>query len=146
MRTSVIKIKEKLDKLDLNEDNSVVIGSGIMNALGLRASADIDVVVDDQTYRRLLAGGAFSRERVRGKELLTDDIFEIGTSWPVIEKDWNYSSLLSVSTVIGGVRYITAEFLLDAKRSWLQGDHVREKDINDVRLLERYCDQRNEST
>ena len=37
-------IKEKLEKMRLTPGNSIVISSGILNALGLRESKDIDDV------------------------------------------------------------------------------------------------------
>jgi len=39
-----MEIKNKIIKLGLNSENAVVIGSGILNALNLRESKDIDDV------------------------------------------------------------------------------------------------------
>ena len=43
-----MEIKNKLIELGLNSENAVVIGSGILNALNLRESKDIDVVVTEE--------------------------------------------------------------------------------------------------
>lgn len=134
----MINFKQRLDEYGLNTDNSVVIGSGVMNALGLRESADIDVVVNPETYERLRTEASFVPEVVRGKTLLTGGVFEIGTSWPVLGRDWDYRALLSVSMVIEDVRYITAQFLREAKRSWIHEAEGRDKDVVDVRILEKY--------
>lgn len=34
--------------------------------------------------------------------------------------------------------YISLDFLLRVKQSWLQDDDVRQKDIDDVKLIEAY--------
>lgn len=43
-------IEVELNNLGLNSDNAVVIGSGILNALNLRESGDIDVIVTKEKY------------------------------------------------------------------------------------------------
>ena len=131
-------IKGKLDELGLNPHNAVVIGSGILNALNLRESKDIDVVVTEETYKELSDNGRFEKEQNHGREILTDDLFEIGTSWTVVGKAWKFEDLLSHSTIISGVRYHTVEFLLDAKRRWIADGEGRQKDIDDVKLMEQY--------
>ena len=45
--------RSKLTDIGLTQYNSVVIGSGILSALNLRASNDIDIVVPDTEYSRL---------------------------------------------------------------------------------------------
>jgi len=134
----MIKIKSKLDELGLNPDNAVIFGSGILNALNIRASKDVDVVVTEEKYKELCNNSRFEKEENHGREILTDDLFEIGTSWTVVGKTWRFESLLNHSTIIDGVRYHKVEFLLDAKRRWLADGDIRQKDIDDVKLMENY--------
>lgn len=133
-----MEIKNKLNELGLNSENAVVIGSGILNALNLRESKDIDVVVTDEKYKELSADSRFRKEQNHGHEILTDDLFEIGTSWTVVGRNWKFDDLLNHSTMIDGVRYNTVEFLLDAKRHWIADGEGRQKDIDDVKLMEQY--------
>lgn len=70
--------------------------------------------------------------------MLTDNLFEIGTSWTVVGKAWRFNDLLDYSTIIDGVRYNTVEFLRDAKRRWIADGEGRQKDIDDVKLMEQY--------
>lgn len=130
--------KNKLATLGLNSRNSVVIGSGILNALGIRKSNDIDVVVDEAMYTRLRGDGRFREEQHYGRSVLVDDSFEVGTSWGVLEKDQTLSDLIKRSAIIDDVRYMTLDFLLAVKKSWLQDDDVRQMDIDDVKLIEEY--------
>lgn len=131
--------KEELEKIGLNPDNSVVIGSGILSALGIRESKDIDLVVDQENYNRLKSDGHFKKETNHvGTEILTDDVFEIGVGWNVLGKNWMFNDFLDKSEIINGVRYHTLEFLLEVKRSWLKDSDVRQKDFDDVKLIEDY--------
>ena len=130
--------RSKLTDIGLTPDNSVVIGSGILSALNLRASNDIDVVVPEVEYLRLANNQQFTKSQNHGREILVDELFEIGTGWGVLGKNQTFDELQKQSLVIGGVRYITIEFLLAVKKSWLQDDDVRQKDIDDVELIENY--------
>jgi len=60
------------------------------------------------------------------------------TDWTVLGETWTFDNLLEHSVVIDGVRYNTVQFLLDTKRSWLADKDVRQKDIDDVQLMETY--------
>lgn len=133
-----MNIKSKLDELGLNPDNSVIIGSGILSALDLREGKDIDVVVTEDKYKELADNSRFKKEQNHGREILVDDLFEIGTSWTVVGKTWKFNDLLSHSTIVDGVRYNTIEFLLDVKRRWIADGEGRQKDIDDVKLMEQY--------
>lgn len=133
--------KSKLTDIGLTQDNSVVIGSGIFSALNLRASNDIDVVVPEADYSRLADKKQFSKSQNHGREILADELFEIGTGWGVLGKNQTFNDLQKQSVVIDGVRYITIEFLLAVKKSWLQDDDVRQKDIDDVELIEKYLSE-----
>ncbi len=134
--------KNELTRVGLNSNNAVVIGSGILDALNLRESGDIDIVVTEEKYKELLSDSSFRKIKKRGKELITDGLLEIETSWTVIGKTWKFNDLLNYSIVIEGVRYNTIQFLLDAKRSWIANGTGRKKDIDDVRLIEQYFDRR----
>lgn len=134
--------RSKLTDIGLTQDNSVVIGSGILSALSLRASNDIDVVVPEAEYSRLADDQQFTKSQNHGREILADELFEIGTSWGVLGKSQTFDDLQKQSVVIDDVRYITIEFLLVVKKSWLQDDDVRQKDIDDVELIEKYLKER----
>ena len=131
-------ILTKLNELNLNPDNSVVNGSGVLNALGIRLSGDVDLVVPVTVYSELEQTDRFNRGQSYGREVLTDGLLEIGTSWEVLGKDQTYDDLAQNSLIIAGVRYTSLDFLLAVKRSWLDGDDVRQKDIDDVELIEKY--------
>lgn len=110
-----MNILASLNEVGLNADNSVVIGSGILNELGLRQSNDIDLVVTPDAYSKLEQDTRFTKKQIHGRQILTDELFEIGPNWVVLGKSQTFDDLLKQSTVIGGVRYVTVEFLLAAR-------------------------------
>ena len=135
-----LPLREKLAELGLDTRNSIVIGSGVMEALGIRRSGDVDLVVAAEAYERLKAEANFKEEIYRGRPILAGGRFEIGKSWEVLGSTGDLPELRRDSTVIGGVRYVSLEFLLRVKRSWLLDKDVRQKDRDDVELIERYLE------
>ena len=129
----MLNIQKKLNKYSLNSNNSVVVGSGILNALKLREINDIDILVEPETYNRLLKLPEFKIKNTSGLDMLTSDIFEIGTTLNVGNHSYNFEELFKNSIVIDKVRYITLEFLLDIKKQWL-----RDKDKKDIEIIEKY--------
>ena len=133
-----MNIKLKTEGIGLTSNNAVIIGSGILNALGLRPSKDIDVIVTEEKYKELSVDPNLKKGEIRGKEVLKDDLFEIGISWSVLSKTWSFNDLIGQSVIIDGIRYITIQFLLSVKKSWLTNGESRDKDIEDIKLIENY--------
>lgn len=133
-----MNIKSYLDKLKLDSSNSIVIGSGILNALNIRESNDIDLVVSEEEYARFLKDSNYKKINKHGNDVLTKDNIEISTCWIVLGENWTFDKLFHESIVINNVRYITIEFLFKVKKSWISNGEGREKDINDVKLIEKY--------
>ena len=134
-------MNEILQKLGLNPGNSVVIGSGILQALGIRKSKDIDLVVTQEAYNILKKSKKFDIKENHGRKILTNDLFEIGVEWYVLEKLYKFKDFLNDSIIIKDVRYITLDFLYRAKKGWLSQTDVRQKDIDDVKLMKQYLDK-----
>lgn len=131
--------KKHLSKYNLTPNNCVVIGSGILDAKGLRESHDIDVVVKEDVFNQLKNSGEFEVKKAHGRDNLIKDLYEICSNWNVLGKDYYYEDLLDESEEINGVRYITLYFLFRVKKSWTENDEVpREKDFKDIELIESY--------
>lgn len=119
-------------------ENTIIIGSGILEALGIRTSHDVDMVVDQETYETLEKTGEYQVDFVFGNNILHKDNFEIGTGWNVLGHNYTFSDLLPESVIVEGRRYNSLEFLLKVKKSWAAGDSPRQKDVDDVALIEKY--------
>lgn len=137
-------MNEELEKLGLDSGNSVVIGSGILQALEIRKSNDIDLVVKQGDYERLKRSRKFGIVENHGREILRNDKFEICTNWFVLGKSYEFESFEKDSVVIDNTRYITLDFLYRVKRSWLEQENVRQKDIEDVKLMVKYLKEKHD--
>lgn len=131
-------IKEVLSDIGLNSNNSVVIGSGILSALDIRNSKDIDVIVSNNMFDKLSRTRHFELQSSHGKDVLVSGDLEIRNSWSVLGENWNLERLVSQSVIIKGVRYITLDFLFRVKKDWAKGSSPRQKDNRDVELIRSY--------
>ena len=138
-------MKKVLQKFGLNPDNSVIIGSGILQALKIRKSNDTDLVVSREVYNRLKKSGNFTvkhnPEHKFGPEILKGDNLEIGVTWTELNTPHELEYFKKYSVIINGVRYINLDFLYKVKKEWLKQKSPRQKDIDDVKLIERFKDQ-----
>lgn len=77
-----------------------MIGSGILNALSIRNSNYIDVVVPKIEYLRLERKKNYTKTKNNGFEILSDGFFEIGTCWHVLEEYKFFKDLKRESVII----------------------------------------------
>lgn len=134
----MLDIRLKLKGIGVAPKEAIVIGSGIMNALHIRKSNDIDLVVVEKVFSRLQSSGKFGVKEVFGRPIIFDDLFEIGLGWNVLGRQWDFMDLYPRTKVVGGVRYVTLDFLLRIKEDWIRASIGRPKDVQDVRLIQDY--------
>ena len=139
----MLNFKKELSKLSLDETNCVVIGSGILNALGIRESHDIDVIVNEEVFEKL-KGNKDLKQIINEYDnpMLVNEKVEIALGWinnPNIS--FFYDDLLNsnCTTIIDEVRYLNLETILKIKKIW-----NREKDKKDVKLIEEYLKKNRE--
>lgn len=125
-------IVERVKELSLPLDQVVVIGSGILDALGLRKSGDVDLVVSAELFARLRQTEGWTAEVKHNAVVLLKDDVEVWEDWGISEEA-SFSSLYQNSALVGGVHFANPAFVLAWKKQ--QG---REKDARDIVLLEEY--------
>lgn len=125
-------IVERFQHLNLPASQCVVIGSGILDALNLRESDDIDLVVTEELFEQLRESRGW-REEIRNNEamLLKDDV-EVWLSWGSKGVP-NFHALYDECMVVEGVHFANPRFVIAQKR-----ESAREKDMRDIKLLEGY--------
>jgi len=129
-------IDERLREVGLSAERSIVIGSGLLDKLGIRIAEDIDLVVDDESFVSLGERTDLKRyEDDRGVHYQTNDgVIELWRTWGLPgEAERTYSELLPDTSVHDGVRYVTLDYL----KRWKQ-KKGREKDLRDMELIKRY--------
>lgn len=121
---------EMVDQLDLVSDYYVVIGGGVMEALGLRSTVDVDLVVSDDVYRYFRDTKHWQEyTQDNGKRILSHDGYNIMRSW----MGKNLRALKKHAFLYHEVSFMSVEDLIECKQ------HLgRAKDLADIKLLQRY--------
>ena len=129
-------IYREIEQLDLPAGEYVVLGSGVLAALGIRDIADVDLLVSPRLFNQLRERGweygtldydGRVRERITFGEAEAFKDFWYGDQNPAPEK------LIANATIIKGVPFLPLATLLEIK-------HVlnRPKDRSDIALIESY--------
>ncbi len=124
----VMNIKQKIAELHLVEGSYVVVGSGILGALGIRESSDIDLVVTEDTYQSIKQLGW--KQGLWGEHIVFQwDVFDIGNDWYGKKAE----DLLKKAQIIDDVPYLSLDDVYDWKK--MRG---LEKDNRDLALIDEY--------
>lgn len=126
-------IRDEILSLGLPEGSYVVVGGGILGALGIRESNDIDMIVSREVFAQLDNAG-WEHDKWEDQIVLKKGIFDIGTEWA----NKNVDVLLDEATVIEDIPYLGLSDLLAWKR-----ERARPKDLIDVKLITDYLAQIN---
>ena len=128
---------EMITALSLNPNSYVAIGGAVMEALGLRLTKDVDLVVNDEQYkyfRDIKKWQEYTQDS--GKKILSHQGYNLMRSW----MGFNYRRLSKNSFKKSKITYMGIEDLILAKK------HLgRQKDLADVELLEAHRQKRAEN-
>jgi len=126
-------IFKKVELLHLSAGEYVVVASGVMEAIGLRKAADLDIAVTPLLFDQLRKNSGW-KEEVRW-----DKLFLIKNGIDIIpELAWSaYSTttkeVIASAMIINGIPFMNLEELCKFKHAL-----GREKDFADVALIEEY--------
>lgn len=121
---------EMIKSLALPADSFVAIGGAVMEALSLRDTRDVDLVVRDDTYRKFRDEEKWQEyTQDNGKKILSYHGYNLMRSW----MGYNYRRLKNNSFKKSGIDYMSVEDLIVAKTHL-----ARKKDLADVKLLKNY--------
>ncbi len=131
-----MKTVDEVKKLELPHGECLVVGSGVMSALGIRESADIDLLVTPRAFEELRARGweyrAVEIDGRRRERLSCGAAEAYADIWYGDERR-DAAALFASATVIHGVPFQSVPELLKMKRAM-----GREKDRRDIALLEEH--------
>lgn len=123
-------IVEKVKALTLPKGDYVVIGSGLLDALGLRSSRDLDLAVSHTLYNQLLKSGTYQEVERHGVKYLEAGDVEIWQQWMA---DYPFERLLQTAYEHEGVVFAHPDVIIDHKTQ-----RGLPKDKEDIRLLKEY--------
>jgi len=129
-------IIERVKELHLPLGRYVVIGSGTLDALGLRSANDIDIAALPELYQQLRATGEWKEEERYQKIFLIKEGVEINPQLEWEDFPTTTQQAIDSALVIDGVPFLNLEELRKFKLAF-----GRQKDFDDIALIDRYLDQ-----
>jgi hypothetical protein len=126
---------ERVKALELPLDKLIVIGSGVLNALGIRQADDIDLAVAPDLFASFATDPVWQQSVANWGEIFYQKgDCEAWSGWTEPDSDHPvYEELLPDTVVIDEVRYMTLEYV----RAW-KLRKGRERDKADVALIDAY--------
>ena len=128
---------DKVKALNLPLDQMIVIGSGILDQLGIRPASDIDLAASSDLMKKLSeeSGDWLKKfdDNQRFYFVKDDGSAEVWDGWDFDGQTVSYDDLLDYAVEYDGVRFVDLEFLRKWK-SW----RGREKDVRDVELIDEW--------
>ena len=128
---------DKVKALNLPLDQIIVIGSGILDQLGIRPASDIDLAASSDLMKKLSeeSGDWLKKfdDNQRFYFVKDDGSAEVWDGWDFDGQTVSYDDLLDYAVEYDGVRFVDLEFLRKWK-SW----RGREKDVRDVELIDEW--------
>jgi hypothetical protein len=122
-----MNILNKLKELDLTPNEYVVVGSGILEVLGIRYSSDIDIAVTRNLFNKLQQTGDYEEEERYGKIFLKKEGIDV-----IPQLDWDKyktttEEAIASAMVIEGLYFMNLDELCKFKTAL-----GRDKDFKDI--------------
>lgn len=124
---------EKVRSLNFPLGQYVVIGSGVLEALGLRKANDVDISVTTELYGRLRKTNEWEEEERHSKIFLKKGKIEINPKLDWDEFPVTAQEAISSALIVGNIPFMNLKHTRQFKQAL-----GREKDIKDIQLIEEY--------
>lgn len=131
-----MNIFEEIKKLNLPPNEFVVLGSGILGALGIREIGDVDLLIQPELFEKLKQDGwKYEVIEIEGRPR---DMISLGEVQAFKDFWWEGGAFgpeegIARAEKINGVLFIPLLTILEVKKAM-----NREKDKQDVVLIEEY--------
>ena len=128
---------DKVKAQNLPLDQIIVIGSGILDQLGIRPAVDIDLAVSSDLMKKLSEESSDWIKKFDDNQrfyfIKDDGSAEVWDGWEFDGQVVSYDGLLDYVVEYDGVRFVNLEFLSRWKK-W----RSLEKDTQDVKLIDEW--------
>lgn len=131
-------IFKKLKELNFPIGEYVVVGSGILAALGIREARDLDIAVSDKLLNDLLNNPIYKKETRYNKLFLITDDVEIITQLNWEDYTTKKEDAIKTAKIINEYPFLNIEETIKFKNAL-----GREKDFNDIKALKAYLKKTN---
>lgn len=131
-----MNVFEEIEKINLPNGEFMVLGSGILGALGIRPINDVDLLIKPALFNQLREQG-WTYEIIeiegRSREKISYGVVEAFKDFWWKGGNLEPDTAIASAQEINGVRFLPLTKLLEVKKAM-----AREKDIADVVLIEKY--------
>lgn len=115
----------------------MVVGSGIMAVKGIREAYDLDILVSQELFDKCKNAGwelqPWTRARRPGKEWLKGETADLMVEIQSANEDYDLDKLKKGGELVHGVWFLSLAQLIKFKK-----DYGRQKDFDDIALMEKY--------
>lgn len=124
---------DRVKALDLPLDQFVVVGSGVLDQLGIRKADDIDLVASKQLFEAMPVNDSWQKvHKDSGDCFMTvDGESELWSTWPYLDSELRFEDFELEN--IDDVNFATLSFT----RNW-KHQSGRDKDLEDIKLIDQY--------
>ena len=112
-------IKKAISQLSLPDGSFMVVGSGLLDTLGIRAAGDIDLLVSHDVFNNLKHQNYKIQQHEDGSDYISIGRFEIMVDWFGNDLETMRESAVYIDEI----------------------PHAREKDVRDIALIDEYRQQ-----
>lgn len=130
-------IFEEIERLEFPKDEFVVLGSGILAALGIREASDVDILATSELFAKLKGDDAWTYQivEVNGtpREKLTSGLAEVFKDFRWQGGDMSPEDGIAEAVKIQGINFLPLLRLREIKTQM-----GREKDVRDIALIDQY--------
>jgi len=123
----ILKLLEKLEKLNLPKDKFAIYGSGPLGIRGIREINDLDLIVTADLWDEL--SKAYPVEGPDNKQRIWFGEIEIVGNTVLYKAE----KMIKEADIIDGVRYVNLETIMKCKKKM-----GRKKDLKDIKLIKNY--------
>ena len=124
---------EKIKKLQFPLGQYVVVGSGTMDALGIRKARDIDIAVTPKLHETLRNASGWTKEEDYGKVFLKKDGIDI-----ITKLDWGKYTTTTEEVIASAILVEDIPFMNLSELKKFKMALGREKDFEDIKLIDQY--------
>ena len=136
-----MNIFEELEKLSFPKDQFTVLGSGVLGALGIREIGDVDLLIKPELFEKLKQNGwDYQVIEIEGRprDMISKGLVEAYKDFWWEGGAFGPEEGIKRAENINGINFIPLKTLLEVKKAM-----GREKDIQDVVLIEEYLKNNN---
>ena len=130
-------IFERVKALKFPNEHYVVVGSGVMDAKGIREAKDLDIIVTPELFNACLKDGwelkPWTKKEVPGEPWLHKKSVDLMINLHYRGQPLLAQDLIREGEIIEGVCFVKLEQLLVFKR-----EYGRPKDFEDIKLIEAF--------